>query len=127
MSSRLISPTQERGISRVGDVMLPGTESMPPFSGVDCMKDVDRVLAYVPPTDLSDLKMLLVVLAYMPGPLLRGFVWLLEQSTLIPLPGILRVIRLGLRGIVMSLYYGHPAIHQKLGYQVSVYLDDRKA
>lgn len=119
--SQYAGSAQLRAIARIGDLMLPGTEELPRFSETRCIADIDRVLAYVPPGDLQDLNTLLLILAYLPKFVLRWFLWLLERSTEWGwLPGILRVIRLGLRGIILGLYYGHPSVHQRIGFAIRV-------
>jgi hypothetical protein len=51
---------------------------------------------------------------------------LLRILELAPWVAVLRLIRIGLRGLVMSLYYGDSGVLERLGYRVSVYTDDLK-
>lgn len=125
--SRYLNAVQLLAVEKIGDVMLPGTETMPRFSKVGCIAEVDRVLETAPDSDRNDLKVLLTILGYLPMPLLRGFLGLLEKSVdWAFMPGILRMIRLALRGIVFSLYYGNPQVHERMQFKVGVYTADLK-
>lgn len=128
--SKHLSPRHIRAIEKIGDCMIHETSGLPGFSALGCVKDVDRLLDYMPDQDLNDLKLLLGIFSLFPRFLLRWLLALLEQSakpgSMIPLGAVLRLIRLGLRGIVMSLYYGHPTVLGKLDYQVGVYTGDMK-
>ncbi len=125
---RHLGPLQIKAVNKVGDILLPGVGGMPSFSKTGCVQDIDRVLDYVPPSDLGDLKGLLLLLGLMPRGFLVALLWLLERSVNSSLPGaaLARTIRLGLRGIVMSLYYGHPMIHERMQFQIGVYMDDKR-
>ena len=82
----------------------------------------------MPETDLKDLKMLLGILALFPALLLAWLFRALEASPAVPGPvgSILRQIRIGMRGLIMSLYYGDKSVLGKLGYKVTVYTADLK-
>jgi hypothetical protein len=126
--SKHLNPKQLRAIEKVGDVMIPGDSEFPSFSRTGCISQVDRILDYMPASDLGDLKMLLGILAFFPGFLLAFLFRMLEASPAVPGPvgSILRQIRLGMRGLIMSLYYGDTSVLTKLGYKVSVYTADLK-
>ena len=126
--SKHLSSRQIRGINGIGDVLLPGAprkdgrEAFPPFSETGCVRHVDRILDYMPAQDLSDLKLLLWILGWLPSGAVRWFVNFVEKSPQFnnPLGPILRLIRLGLRGLIMTLYYGDEQIHRRMGYEVRV-------
>lgn len=124
--SQSLSPRQLRAIERIGDWMIPGDGEMPRFSELGCISQVARILDYMPASDVGDLKTLLTLLSFFPGFLLGMFLRLVERSPAMsnPLGGLLRTIRLGLRGLVMSLYYDHPRILGAIGYEVGVYTGD---
>ncbi len=113
-------------INRIGDRMIPGGERFPAFSDSGCVRHIDRLADYMPEPDRGDLRLLLTLLSFLPGFALGGFLNLLEKSSGVPDwlgGGLLRMIRLGLRGVVMSLYYGDPGVLEKLEYKVGVYKD----
>src|SRR5579885_224397 len=126
--SRHLDPKQLRAIEKVGDIMIPGDAELPRFSSTGCVSQVDRILDYMPEADLKDLKMLLGILAFFPGFLLALLFRVIEASPAVPGPlgSILRQIRLGMRGLIMSLYYGDSSVLNKLGYKVTVYTADLK-
>jgi hypothetical protein len=126
-SSKHLTSRQLRAIEKIGNQMIPGIDDLPSFSATGCVSEVDRVLDYMPDSDLKDLKLLLSLLSIWPGFLLGILLRVLEWSDWVPAPvgGVLRMIRLGLRGLVMSLYYSHPRVLSALEYQVGVYLGDR--
>ena len=125
---RHLTAIQIKAVNKIGDLMLPGVGAMPSFSKTGCVQDIDRLLDYVPSGDLADLKVLLLLLGLMPRSFVAALLWVLERSIFSSFPGagLMRTIRLGLRGIIMSLYYGHPIIHERMQFQVGVYLDDRR-
>lgn len=123
--SKNLSRLQIRGIEKMGDVLLPGDGELQSFSASGCVSEVDRILDYMPAKDLGDLKGLLAVMGLLPGFVVGWFLAFLERT-----PGwgdwaaALRFARIGIRGLVMTLYYSHPQAHRVLGYQVGVYTDD---
>jgi hypothetical protein len=128
MSSKHLGSLQIAAINKVGDALIPGAPGFPKFSSSGVVKEVDRLLDHMPSSDLGDLKMLLTILGFFPQFLVAAVMRLLEWAPRIPGPlgAILRLIRLGLRGIIMSLYFQDARVHQTLGYRVSVYTGDLK-
>lgn len=126
--SAYLGERQLVGINKIGDCYLPACDEFPSFSQSGCIRHVDRVVAFVPEQDLGDLKMILGLLAMLPKPLvwliLRCLEFLYENG--LPLGTMPRQIRLGLRGIVFSLYYAADVPLRILDYKVGVYLDDLK-
>ncbi|MDX5297760.1 MAG: hypothetical protein LPK85_02290 [Gammaproteobacteria bacterium] len=108
MLSRMLNERQLRGLARAGDILLPGEGGLARFSDLDCLDGVDQVLAPSHPDDLRDLRILLSVLSVMPEPLLRGLFRLLETAHAWPdrLGAPLRLLDIGLRGLLFTLYYG---------------------
>lgn len=135
-SSVHLSARQIRGIEKLGDVFAPGlpaeagpageTPGLPSFSASGCAREVDRILEHMPESDLKDLKLLLLLLSFLPGFAVAGFVAFLERAARWsgPVGASLRFVRLGIRGLALTLYYSHPQVHRGLGYAVSVYTDD---
>lgn len=123
--SKHLSNLQIQGINKMGNVMLPGDGEFASFSASGCVSEVDRILDYMPAKDLGDLKMLLALMGILPMFLVGWFLAFLERS---PYWGDwaapLRFVRIGMRGLIMTLYYSHPQAHKVLGYQVGVYTDD---
>lgn len=126
--SKHLSERQIRGLEKIGMVMFPGDEEFPSFRETRCARHLDRILDYMPAQDLKDLGLLLGLMAALPRSFVKAFLALVESLSAMPGPvgALMRTIRLGLRGLIMSLYYGDPAVHERIGYQVGVYTADQK-
>ncbi|MBY0586790.1 hypothetical protein K2X85_06415 [bacterium] len=130
-----LTPTQLRGIEKIGDIHFPGDGEFPSFSRLGCAEHAGFAISLLPEDDRSSLLMLLSVVGSLP----RGFAWLLvqagERGTRMPGPlGVgLRFLRLGLKGLATSLYYsGEKGTRYTgltpldlLSYQVQVYTQDK--
>jgi aldehyde dehydrogenase (NAD+) len=107
--SKYFSQNQLIGLRRAGDVILPGTEVSPSFSKTGCIDHVDRMAAYLTDDDLGGLRMLLGCLRYSPGWLIRLLMRACEKNARFPgfAGAALRTIDIGIKGMVMSLYYAN--------------------
>jgi hypothetical protein len=127
--SKHLSQRQINGLEKMGNVLVPGDSELTSFGASGCSSEVDRILDYMPGSDLKDLKMLLTLMSFFPMFLVSWFLGFLEKSPRMPdwIGGPLRFVRLGIRGLVLTLYYSHPQAHKVLGYQVGVYTADMKS
>jgi len=134
-SSRYLSARQFRGLEKLGDAYCPGDDELPSFAALGCAEHVDEVLDCMPEQDRRDLAMLLGVCAIKPRWALSAFIRLLALSPRIPSwlgGGMLRFLHMGIRGLILTLYYSGKAgsayrgrtPHEVLGYEVSVYTAD---
>ena len=107
--SKYFSQGQLAGLLRAGDVILPGTDVSPAFSKLGCIDHVDRMAAYLTDRDLGGLRTLLAVVRYAPTWLIRLVLAAAEKNDRFPGPlgTALRTIDIGLRGMLMSLYYSN--------------------
>ncbi len=106
-TSRHLGVHQILALEAIGDVLIPGDEDLPSFSRLGCVAHVDRLLDYMPDDDLRGLRDVLAVGSFLPRFLVVGLLYWLEAGFWPSGPWVapLRVVRLGLRGIVFSLYY----------------------
>ena len=124
--SKHLNKSQIGAIDKVGDCLIPGGQGFTRFSELGCSSQIDRILDYMPSADVNDLKTLLSVIGFFP----RFGVSLILKLTdaLQNMPGALgatvRLVRIGLRGLVMTLYYGDTRTHKVLDYSVGVYTAD---
>jgi len=128
MSSDYLSQRALNGLSRLGDLLIPGGYGMPSFSQTGCIAHVDVILAATDPADVRDLKRLLTCLSFSPDVLLRGLLKVLDKSESVPdfLGALLRLLNVGLKGVIFSLYYSDlqgdfvnaPSVHEAIGYSV---------
>ena len=105
--SAYLSPRALRGLNRIGDIICPRHEEYPAFSELGCIVHVDRVVENAPPDDVKQLDSFLALMATMPTFVLRFVVWLAGTGDAWPdaIGSQLRLLGLGLRSVVITLYY----------------------
>jgi acyl-CoA reductase-like NAD-dependent aldehyde dehydrogenase len=108
-TSRSLSQAACRGIERAGNHWIPGGAGFPSFSASLTLTQIDRIADHLLPSDRKELDLLCTFLSFFPGFLLSWFLDLCERSALWPsdgpIGGLLRQVRIGLKGIVLTLYY----------------------
>ncbi|MEW6368188.1 MAG: hypothetical protein AB1714_26465 [Acidobacteriota bacterium] len=107
MTSTYLTARQLAGLMRAGEILAPGDADLPSFSRLGCIEHVDRILEYMGDKDLADFGSLMGVFAWLPGPVLRSILWLMTKNQSMPgsLGFNLRMLELGVKGVVMTLYY----------------------
>ncbi len=107
MTSKYFSQQQLQVIKRIGDIFIPGDDLMPKFSECGFTDHIDRMVAFLPSSDVALLGLLTDTLRFLPD----YFIVMLVKLTLSDryFPGAvganLRKLDIGLRGIIFSLYY----------------------
>lgn len=130
-ASQYLNPTQMRGLVKVGDIVVPGDDVLPRFSQSGSPEQVDRMLAYMTDFDRDGVKLLLTIFRWLPGPLVRAILWVSEHDRHLPGPlgAACRMVNLGIKGVVMSLYYSdlgrEPRILPAIGYDAKIVTDSR--
>ena len=117
MESKYFSKNAIKGLTRIGDILIPGDETFPSFAAYGCMEHIDDVLAYAPAEDIKDLNMVLGILSLFPHAML---VWLVRKMASShqsdgPMSSLLRQLNMGIRGVVFSLYYSEKPGHTYSG------------
>ncbi|MCL6269410.1 hypothetical protein M3P05_05555 [Sansalvadorimonas sp. 2012CJ34-2] len=136
--SEVLSPRQIATVERIGNILLPPHSELPAFSETGCLYHVDTILRASSKDDLQSLKTVLTVLSFLPDTVLCWLLARLEVANLFS-PGSslpdwiradlvtaqFRLLLLGLKGLVFTLYYsgqGSPyknsRVHEALGYRV---------
>jgi hypothetical protein len=107
MASKYFTSAQLRVINRIGNILAPGDGVLPRFSDTGLAEHVDRMAAYLPPSDIASLRLLTNILRFMPGFVIRLLLKLTSLDRYFPGPiaANLRKLDIGLRGIIFSLYY----------------------
>jgi hypothetical protein len=102
-----LNPLQKAALNRLGNVLCPAYDDYPSFSDLDVVFHADIVLDELPEGDLKDLKLLLLVLFFLPAPLMRIMMVTLEKMKEMDgeLGTLVRMLLFGLRGITFALYY----------------------
>ncbi|MCP4665048.1 MAG: hypothetical protein GY849_01675 [Deltaproteobacteria bacterium] len=107
--SRYFTQQQLVGLQKAGDVILPGTARSPSFSATGCMIHIDRMAAFLSHDDLGALRLLFGFFRWAPLWLIRLLMVVATHNGNFPGPvgAGLRLIEIGLKGAVMSLYYSN--------------------
>lgn len=102
-----LTPAQRTGLLRLGDVIIPGDDELPSFSQSGVAEEVGRMLDWMYESDRSAILMLLTTFAKMPRPAIKALVLATEHGDDVPEPlgGGLRMASLGIKGLILSLYY----------------------
>ena len=121
-TSKYIGARAVIGLENIGEVMMPRDGEFPSFRELGVIEHVDGVLEHAPADDIAALNLLLALLSFLPMPLLRGFVALIEKGANWgpPVGGLLRQIHVGLRSIAVTLYFSGKSGH---GYSGKTPLD----
>lgn len=120
-----LTATQARGLLRLGDVVIPGDDLLPPFSRTVAASEADRMLPYLSDADRSSLLLLLDACGRLPRPAVRALVALAAgwRRTPEPAAAALRMAHIGIKGVVHSLYWSdlhRLGIHQVIGYDARI-------
>ncbi|MBM3470516.1 MAG: hypothetical protein FJX73_06950 [Armatimonadetes bacterium] len=107
----ILTPREVRALERVGDIVAPACGPLPAFSATGCVRYADDLLRYMPPEDVADIRLLLRILSIKPTSGIRFILALARAGRRLPgsLGATLRMIEIGLKGLVMSLYYSGKA------------------
>ncbi|HPU14072.1 MAG TPA: hypothetical protein PLQ19_09795 [Aeromicrobium sp.] len=124
-SPKNLTPTQARGLDRLGDILIPGDEDLPSFSQANLTGDMSRMLPYMNEADRSSLLLLMTACAFLPTFAIRALVALAAGWRRAPEPvaGVLRMANIGIKGVVHSLYWSdlhHGGIHPAIGYNATI-------
>ena len=125
-TSRWLNAGQLHGLRKVGDIVIPGDGEFPSFSQSGVMAEVDRMLDYLHASDRDGLRLVFGAFRFLPGPVIRGIMALSERHRMLPGPlgAAARQINLGVKGVVMTLYYSDVgtgrSIHELIGWDAKV-------
>ena len=102
-----LSPRAKQALSRIGDILLPKNGEFPSFSETGSIEYIDDLTAYAPESDIGDLSMVLSILSFMPGFILKWLVNQMEnsQNSSGMLSSVFRQLDFGLRGLIFSCYF----------------------
>lgn len=106
-TSKHLSDLQMRGLAKVGDVVIPGDEVLPRFTKSGSLDHVDRMLDHMTEFDRDGVKALFTIFRFLPGFLIAAILWVAQRDRALPGPlgAVCRMINIGIKGVVMSLYY----------------------
>lgn len=124
--SKHFSARQIKGVMQLGDAFIPGDKQFPRFSETEFVREIDRMLDYMEVPDRDGLALLMNIFSVTPKWCIRLILKLCELERRLPLSlgTPFRLIQLGLKGVIFTLYYsgledheGHgKRIHQLIGW-----------
>lgn len=103
----ILTPTQVAGLNKVGDLMVPGDGELPSFSAAGCAAHADRMLAHMNDGDRDSVRVLLTAFRFLPRTAIGALLRIADRHASMPEPlaAPLRMLNLGVKGVVMTLYY----------------------
>lgn len=110
--SSYLSKSALKGLTRLGDLMIPRSGDLPSFSEYGGLEHVDDLLAYAPADDIQSLNSVLAILSYSPSFVLTWLVKKMETSHQAGNGAVATTFRqldFGVKGIVLSCYYTEKA------------------
>lgn len=132
--SQYLNKTQLKALTKIGDIIIPGDKATPRFSQTDFLVHIDRMIKYIPSDDRSGLKLLLTLLNFTPKVLIRLLLILTDYNQKLPtLLGIpLRLIQIGIKGLIFTLYYSNledkekssERIYQAIEWETNIFTDE---
>lgn len=124
--SKHFNARQIKGVLRLGDAIIPGDERLPRFSETQFISDIDRMLDYMEKSDREGLAFLMSLISFMPLWKIKIILSIssLEKKMPRTIGTPFRLINLGLKGLIFTLYYsgledveGHgKRIHKNIGW-----------
>ena len=115
-ASSLFTTRQLNGLNKLGDIMIPANGQFPAFSHTGCINHIDDLMGTAHPEDIRDFGLLLLVFHYLPLFVIQWIVWLADNADRFPefIAPLLRTANIGMKGVVVSLYYSgyHQATYQ---------------
>ena len=124
MISKHLNDRQINGLLKLGDVVVPGDGVLPGFSETTFVNEIDRMFDYLSDEDREGVAMLLLVFNFIPKFCIS---WILSLSEMVKGTNIisanLRMLNIGLKGIILTLYYSKIDDKDKFGEKIYHALD----
>lgn len=134
MSSKYLNQLQTKGVLKVGDAVIPGDGQFPKFSDTQFIRQIDRMLDYIPADDRDGLGLLLAMFGILPEFVVLIIMQLSEKASKIPgmLGAPFRMIIIGVKGMVLTLYYSKledsnnygEKIHQLINWETGIKMEE---
>lgn len=117
-----VPPRALRGLWAVGRAYLPRGGGLPTFADIAHVSTACDVLGRLAPEDRQEVLLLLGLLGHLPQPVVRLFVRIVSAYDQFPWPlrSWVRLIHLGLKGLVMTLYYSDPSVRAAIGWNTKL-------
>lgn len=107
MKSAYFSNRALKTFNRLGDILLPKNGEFPSFSEYGGIEHIDKIVAYAPESDISDLNMALGIFYFFPDFILKFIIILCANAANKngPVAPLLRQLNMGIRGLIFACYY----------------------
>lgn len=117
-----LSPRQQLGLTRIGEALIPAEGDLPGFGESGCLVHIDAVLRRIAASDAADIRRLTTLCGVMPGVAVRVLLRLITALSRVEGPAgtVFWRIDVGIRALVMTLYYAHDPVLARLGYDIAV-------
>ncbi len=109
MISKYFSQNQLKGLSKAGDIILPGTDISPSFSKTGCINHIDRMAGFLSEDDLGGLQILFGIFRWTPKWIISLILKACNHNKSFPgfLGAGLRMLEIGIKGATFSPYYAN--------------------
>jgi len=117
-----LTKTQLKGIEKLGNVLCPGNDVLPSFSHSGVLAQAERCYGYLTYEDKQGLGFLLRLLGVAPLFCTRLLLSLVDTANSWPgfVAPTLRLLQVGLKGFIYSLYYSDARVRSLLGWQTGI-------
>jgi acyl-CoA reductase-like NAD-dependent aldehyde dehydrogenase len=114
-----------KGVLKTGDVIIPGDGDFPRFSDTDFHFQIDRMLEYLPEDDRDGLCLLMGFFAYTPKVFIKLLLLMTDLHDKVPwfLGAPLRMILIGVKGLIFTLYYSNLEDKNNYGQKIHDLID----
>lgn len=121
-ASTLFNARQLSGLQKLGDILVPANGEFPAFSTTGCIERIDDLMGTAHPDDVRDFGLLLLAFHYLPVFVIEWIVRLADSADRWPalIAPSLRTLNIGIKGVVLSLYYSG---YHRITYQGKTGLD----
>ena len=124
-----LTSTQKKGLEKLGQILCPGHAALPSFSASGVIDQADRCFSYLTPEDQEGLGMLLQFLGFLPAFFAKVLLSVVDKANRWPafLAPTLRLLQVGLKGFVYSLYYSDGRVRSLLGWDTKCTITNRSS
>mgnify|MGYP001340921038 CR=1 FL=1 len=127
MKSLYLGERAEKGLIKLGTVIIPGDKDLPSFSQLEQLQEIDIMLKELPKDDREGLIILLSILSLLPKFIIKVLLLIIEKGATVngPIGSPFRLLNMGLKGPVFTLYYSNNSeqnqeILNKLNYATQI-------
>jgi len=104
---RALSRMEQRSWQRVGKVLVPGNDHLPPYDYTNAVQWVPEILAASGQEDEESIRWVVVLMGLLP---LFAIAWMLKLVSVVayktgPVGALPRLLMIGIKGVIYTSYY----------------------